>query len=74
VIDPSNGVPFAGGIIPSNRISPQARLLAGFYPLPNFVSSQYNYQVPLIGGSIPTPYRAASIKDSRKNQISGTPA
>jgi hypothetical protein len=50
-IDPSTGAPFPGNIIPVNRISPQAKALLGFYPQPNFSSSRYNYQIPLIGNN-----------------------
>ena len=37
-IDPSTGAPFPGNIIPVNLISPQAKVLFSFYPLPNFSS------------------------------------
>jgi hypothetical protein len=50
-IDPSTGAPFPGNIIPVNRISPQAKALLGLYPQPNFISSRYNYQIPLIGNN-----------------------
>jgi hypothetical protein len=50
VIDPTTGNPFAGNIIPQNRISPQAKVLAGLFPLPNFNgSTRFNYQIPNIG-------------------------
>jgi hypothetical protein len=45
LIDPTTGAPFPGNIIPF--ISPQAKSLLTLYPLPNFVSSRYNYQVPI---------------------------
>jgi hypothetical protein len=48
-IDPLTGLPFATGVIPQDRISPQASALVGLYPLPNFTSSRYNYQVPVVG-------------------------
>jgi hypothetical protein len=35
--------------VPQSRISPQARALLSYYPLPNFSgSSSYNYQIPTI--------------------------
>lgn len=35
--------------VPPSRISPQARALLNFYPLPNFSgSSAYNYQIPAV--------------------------
>ncbi len=47
--DPLTGAPFPGNVIPSSRISPQARSLLGFYPAPNFTgNSGYNYQIPLV--------------------------
>ncbi|HTV54533.1 MAG TPA: carboxypeptidase-like regulatory domain-containing protein [Terriglobia bacterium] len=49
IFDPSTGLPFAGNAIPQSRISPQARALLGFYPLPNFTGSpKYNYQIPIV--------------------------
>lgn len=52
IIDPSNGVAFAGNRIPTSRISPQALSLMKLYPLPNFTaSSQYNFQIPLLGAT-----------------------
>ena len=50
-IDPSTGAPFPGNIIPVNRISPEAKVLLGLYPQPNFSSARYNYQIPLIGSN-----------------------
>jgi hypothetical protein len=54
VIDPSNGQPFAGNIIPQSRITSQATGLLAFYPLPNFTATgptagRYNYQLPIVG-------------------------
>ena len=49
IIDPLTGSPFAGNLIPQNRISPQARALLNLFPLPNFNdNARYNYQIPLI--------------------------
>jgi outer membrane receptor protein involved in Fe transport len=49
ILDPITGLPFAGNQIPVNRISPQARALLNFYPMPNFTSNAgYNYQIPLV--------------------------
>jgi hypothetical protein len=73
VIDPTNGAPFVGNIVPSNRISPQARALVGFYPLPNFTSgSRYNYQVPLVGSVHSDALQGRINKGiGRKNSING---
>ena len=49
VIDPNTGLPFPGNVVPQNRISPQAAALLKLYPLPNFISSTYNYQIPATG-------------------------
>jgi hypothetical protein len=47
--DPATGMPFSNGVIPQDRISAQARGLVGLFPLPNFTSTRYNYQVPVVG-------------------------
>jgi hypothetical protein len=74
-IDPITGMPFASGVIPQNRISPQALALMNLYPLPNFDGgTRYNYQVPIVGvthgdnlsGNI------GGIRLGRKDQLSGT--
>ena len=49
IADPDTGLPFAGNVIPSARISPQAASLIGYYPLPNVdAAGQYNYQAPVL--------------------------
>ena len=47
IVDPTTGRPFAGGVIPGTRISPQATALLGYYPQPNFTGTGYNFQAPL---------------------------
>jgi hypothetical protein len=48
LLDPTTGQPFAGNIIPSSLISPQAKALLALYPLPNFTGGGgFNYQAPL---------------------------
>jgi hypothetical protein len=47
VINPANGQPFAGGIVPSSLITPQATALLGLYPQANVAGTGYNYQTPL---------------------------
>jgi hypothetical protein len=50
IIDPKSGNPFAGNVIPQERISTQAQALVGLYPLPNFDGTgRYNYQLPVLG-------------------------
>lgn len=41
--DPATGSPFASGIIPASRFSPNSIRLLGNYPLPNFTGSGGNY-------------------------------
>lgn len=45
------GAGYPGGIVAPSRINPQALALLSFYPLPNFDSSTYNYQIPVIGAT-----------------------
>ena len=48
--DPATGSPFPNKVIPEERISPQARALLNFYPLPNFTqAAPYNYEIPIVG-------------------------
>lgn len=72
-LDPATGAPFAGGIVPQSRLSPQAMALLGLYPLPNFSgSSRYNYQVPLIGDTHQDSMEARLNKSlGRRNQVFG---
>ena len=73
IIDPASGVPFAGNIIPQNRISPQARALLDLYPTPNFnTTAGYNYQVP-IGGSTHQDALQTRVNQRlpRRNQLIG---
>ena len=49
IIDPSNGLPFPGNIVP---VSSQAAALLALYPLPNISgNSAYNFQIPLLNSS-----------------------
>jgi len=49
VLDPNTAAPFPGNVIPESRISPQAKALLSFYPLPNFEGNAgYNYQVQVL--------------------------
>jgi len=50
LVDPVSGLPFAGNVIAADRISPQAKALVRFYPLPNLNGGgRYNYQIPIAG-------------------------
>ena len=73
LIDPTTGAPVPGNVIPQNRISPQALALLSFYPLPNFTSSRYNYQIPLVGSTHSDALQARMNKAiGRKNNVNGT--
>ena len=50
IVDPRTGQPFPGNTIPSDRISPQAAALLGYYPLPD-ADGRVNYQAPIITGT-----------------------
>jgi hypothetical protein len=43
-IDPRTGQAFPGGVVPADRMSPNARLLVNNYPLPNFTGAGGNFQ------------------------------
>jgi hypothetical protein len=73
VLDPTTGLPFPGNLIPQSRISPQARALLDFYPLPNFNGDAgYNFQIPILS---PTHQDALQSRFNKtlgsKDQING---
>jgi hypothetical protein len=71
--DPLTGSPFPGNIIPASRISQQASSLLNYYPLPNFASPRYNYQIPIVGGMHQDGLQLNVEKTiSRRNQVAGT--
>jgi hypothetical protein len=73
IIDPLTGLPFAGNLIPQNRISPQARALLNLFPLPNFEdNARYNYQIPIVDAVHQDSMqgRLSKVINSR-NQIAG---
>jgi len=73
VYDPTTGAPFPGNVIPTTRISPQATALLNFYPQPNFNSSLYNYQVPIVGETHQDSMQSRLNKTiGNKNQLYGT--
>jgi hypothetical protein len=64
---------FAGNMIPQSLISPQAKVLLRLFPLPNFNSDRYNYQVPLVGATHQDSLNTRANKAiGRKNQIAGS--
>ncbi len=77
IIDPTTGLQFPGNIIPADRLTtPQAKAaqaLLAYFPLPNFSSSQYNYQIPTLGSSHGDFVNIRMNKQiGRKNSILGT--
>jgi hypothetical protein len=48
IVDPQTGHPFAGNVIPADRISPEAASLLAYYPRPNTLDGGFNYQIPLL--------------------------
>ena len=73
IYDPLSGAPFAGNVIPTNRLDAAALSLLNFYPQPNFAgSSRYNYQAPIVGISNQTNINSRiSETINAKNQVSG---
>jgi Carboxypeptidase regulatory-like domain len=49
ITDPGSGLPLEGNVIPLDRVSPQARALLNYYPLPNVSDDgRFNYQAPIL--------------------------
>ncbi len=74
IYDPlNNGLPFAGNMIPQNRISPQAQYLLSLYPTNYFTgNSRFNYQVPVKGSSNVDNVQGRLNKNfNSKNQMNG---
>jgi hypothetical protein len=74
IFNPATGLPFSGNVIPPSQISPQARALLNFYPLPSFSGEQqYNYQIPILSNTHQDALlsRLDQIIDP-KNQIYGS--
>jgi len=72
IYDPTTGQPFPGNRIPADRISQQANVLLALYPLPNFASKLYNYQVPITNSQHQDSMQLRANKTiGRMNQVSG---
>lgn len=52
LVDPATGLPFPGNRIPDGAISPQARALLRFIPLPNLEGSTRNYRAQVTTASV----------------------
>ncbi|MGB7760233.1 MAG: TonB-dependent receptor, partial [Bryobacteraceae bacterium] len=73
IYDPLSGAQFPNNIIPASRLSAAALALLNFYPQPNFDSSRYNYQAPIVGISNQTNINSRiSETINAKNQVSGS--
>lgn len=73
IVDPLTGRPFAGNVIPSTRISPQAAALVALYPLPTFSSTGFNYQAPLSNFVRQDQFTARATQPiNNRNQLIGT--
>jgi trimeric autotransporter adhesin len=73
ILDPATGQPFNGNLIPTERISNQARALMNLFPLPNFFdNARYNYQVPIVGNTHSDSVQGRLNKSiNARNQIAG---
>ncbi len=64
--------PFPGNVIPVSRIAYQAKSLLSLYPLPNFASKTYNYQLPLTNAVHQEAVNTRLNKSiNQKNQVYG---
>ncbi len=73
-LDPLTGLPFAGNVVPPDRITSQAAALLRYYPAPNVdAAGRYNFQTPVL-----TTVRQDHVQSrltqplNTRNQISGT--
>ena len=73
VYDPATGAPFAGNIIPGQRLSPQATALLALYPAPNLPTStqRFNYQTVTTAGSNATQANLRYVRNFGANSGGG---
>ncbi len=74
LIDPRSGEPFPGGVIPRDRLSPQAVSLLRYYPEPNVAGDdRFNYQWPVVNDARQYDVQARLTQPvSRRSQLAGT--
>jgi hypothetical protein len=76
VIDPATGLPFPGGVIPPDRVSPQAAALVALYPDPNIdgAGTRFNYQRALPTTSVRDSVSAniSNYTINSRNQVGGS--
>lgn len=72
VIDPRTGLPFAGGVIPADRISPQAAALLGYYPRANLDGDfGANYQIPVVSDTAVDSLQFRLQRPIRRDMLQG---
>jgi hypothetical protein len=76
VRDPATGLPFLGGVVPEGRISPSARALLAYYPLPNAADTLgANYQLPILSATTEDKFQfGTSMAITRHTTLNGTVA
>jgi hypothetical protein len=74
VRDPLTGLPFPGGVIPADRISPQAQALLPYYPLPNAVTERGANYLATTGTKITQDafFFGLNTQAGRRTTIAGT--
>lgn len=74
IVDPATGLPFAGNVLPSGRISPQAASLLAYYPHADLEGAgRFNYQSPVITSTRQDGLQStASYRINNPNTISGS--
>ena len=69
IFDPRTGLAFPNNQVP---VSKQASVLMALYPAPNFSSSRYNYQIPIVNNLHQDAFQGRFNKGiGRMNSISG---
>jgi hypothetical protein len=59
LVDPVTRQPFAGSVLPANRISPQAAALLNYYPRADSgTSDRFNYQAPVLTATRQNGFRS----------------
>lgn len=74
IFDPKTGLQFRDNVIPTERISDQAKALLDLYPVPKIAgSTRYNYQIPILSVTHQDSLQTRASKSlNRTNQLSGT--
>jgi hypothetical protein len=71
--DPQTGLPFAGNVIPSNRISSQGTALLAYYPLPDGEAHRgANHQTPIVTKTAQHTLQLGMNRNLRRTTLGGT--